>query len=181
MGSAFAAFPPMHAFPSPRTDRAILSPPYRGRRAFTLIELLVVIAIIGVLTGLAVAGLRIVRLAAARSESASNLRQIGVSFRLHAQDNRDSLPTIQANDSNVSTYWWSQVAGYLNGGTKASTWSELTKTTALRSSYQSQKIADYTGVSWLSRAPSHGCASQHGLHLRQVRIRHTDHDIGLRQ
>ncbi|MDP0495718.1 MAG: type II secretion system protein [Verrucomicrobiota bacterium JB024] len=123
--------------------------------AFSLVELLVAVAIVGLLMAIVITGVGAVRMAAYRSESVSNLRQLGVSVSLYAQDNNGDVPTIQTSNS-VSSYWWSQLSPYLNNGTTADTYGELCLVPSLSSSYQSQKIADFTGKAWLCDAPSYG-------------------------
>lgn len=59
--------------------------------AFTLIELLTVIAIIGILAAIIIPVVGKVRESARKTQSLSNLRQIGQAVIMYAQDNRDRL------------------------------------------------------------------------------------------
>ncbi len=81
---------------------------------FTLIELLTVIAIIGVLAGIMIPVMGLVRNKARASTSISNLRQIFLALSMHADENKEKFPlatntvTWVENETNPANMSWAQ-------------------------------------------------------------------------
>ena len=69
--------------------KRVSNPP---RRAFTLIELLVVIAIIAILAALLLPTLTRAKQRGQRAACVSNLKQIGIAFRIYLDDHEDIFP-----------------------------------------------------------------------------------------
>lgn len=84
----------------------------RKAAGFTLIELLVVIAIIAILAGLLLPALARAKARGKQAACMNNLRQIGLAFRLYADEHDGWLPTT-THGSGTNASWIFQLADHL--------------------------------------------------------------------
>jgi len=78
--------------------------PTSSRRGFTLIELLVVIAIIAILAAILFPVFAQAKLAAKKTQTLSNVKNIGTAFQLYAGDYDDLVPPFSGNASDPATF-----------------------------------------------------------------------------
>jgi prepilin-type N-terminal cleavage/methylation domain-containing protein len=95
----------------------------RVRHAFTLIELLVVIAIIGILAGLLLPVVGMIKESANKVACLNGLRQLSMAMVAYTTDNRGYLPWMESGDPNaqVNGYWSGYLASYIETDASIST------------------------------------------------------------
>lgn len=76
------------------------------KQAFTLIELLVVIAIVAILAAVLFPVFAQAKSAAKKTQSLSNLKQIGLAWTLYAGDYDDTLMRVSTRSGVKTLYWW---------------------------------------------------------------------------
>lgn len=85
----------------------------RKDRGFTLIELLVVIAIIAILAAILFPVFASAKMAAKRTQSVSNLKQLGTAVQIYLSDYDDRYPrTMDTSTGDVETVGWWAIHNY---------------------------------------------------------------------
>ncbi|MCK5306680.1 MAG: type II secretion system protein [Candidatus Omnitrophica bacterium] len=89
----------------------------RKAKGFTLVELMIVMVIIGILLSLLLPGVFTAQKSAVDTQTASNLRQIGIALFAYAKDNNGTLPKCAADalDDVLVTDYLDDASVFLNG------------------------------------------------------------------
>jgi prepilin-type N-terminal cleavage/methylation domain-containing protein len=96
----------------------------RPRRGFTLVEMLVVIAIVGILVGLLLPAVQIIREAANRTSCANNLKQIGLACLAYEADHQTLPPSFNLEQG---ASWMVMIMPYMEQDNLFKAW-DLKKT-----------------------------------------------------
>lgn len=89
----------------------------KSSRGFTLVELLVVIAIIGILIGMLLPAVQMVREAARRTQCGNNIRQLGLALHLH----HDSFSELPYGWDQLGWTWGAKILPYIEQNNLADT------------------------------------------------------------
>ena len=87
-------------------------------RAFTLIELLVVIAIIAILAAILFPVFAQAKAAAKKTQSLSNVKQLGLSVLMYGNDSDDAFPQSETGSGDTYLAWSTAVYPYVKNGDK---------------------------------------------------------------
>jgi prepilin-type N-terminal cleavage/methylation domain-containing protein len=87
------------------------------KRAFTLIELLVVIAIIAILAAILFPVFAQAKEAAKKTQTLSNLKQLGTATNIYVTDYDDNLPLSMRYNQAAGEWWWGAATAVPNGWT----------------------------------------------------------------
>lgn len=130
-----------------------------SKKAFTLIELLVVIAIIAILAAILFPVFAQAKMAAKKTVSLSNVKQIDLSFHMYAGDVDDTFPMSEYGTGDTHVTWEAAVYPYVKSGDNAKSTSgtqqSFGKDGIFRSPGNPRPIRPY---------PSEGGGGSYGVH-----------------